>query len=358
MNSPITNSRKIDSESFTITIEHALNEATKGLSVELLNWMKQKFESNMQYLINENLGDITVGIVTDSSSVIRALNYYAKGKTSRLFKLAKNPIFPLYAPPKLEEEVLDYINNKAKKKYSKKKLQEGWEKLRTVITIKEIQNDESTELAKKIMTRDPNDVSFVSMVIDTGAMAVLSEDNDFVPSIQRFTTEKFGDIIGIYHKGLFSFFIMTDFVPLIIELAGKLVLGVISILFEFLGIVVNLSKSIISGSFNALSHVISRIPSWVLVLIGVAALLVIILHDGTRKKVSTGLKSLWNTVKPIIEKIISWLLNALEKLLNYTEKASPYLGMSVITINELHKNIIEFSNEIKNIKLENSAHFS
>ena len=227
-----------------------------------------------------------------------------------------------------------------------------------MIIIKEIQNDESAELAKKIMTRDPNDVSFVSMVIDTGAMAVLSEDNDFVPSIQRFTTEKFGEVIGIYHKGLFSFFIMTDLVPLIMELAGKLVLGVMSILFEFLSIVVNLSKSLVSGSFNALSNIISRIPLWALGVIGVAVVGLLFFHTKTRKKVSSGLKSLWNKIKPIIEKIISWLLYALEKLLNYTEKASPYVGMSVIAINELHKNIIEFSNEIKNIKLENAGHFS
>lgn len=125
MDSPIlNNSKKFEPEAFSIAVEDFLIQATKGLSIELLDWMKQKFESNMHHLIGENLGDVTVGVVVDSSSVIRALNYYSKGKTSLLFKLVKNPIFPMYAPPKLEEEVLDYINNKSKN-YNKKKLLDG-----------------------------------------------------------------------------------------------------------------------------------------------------------------------------------------------------------------------------------------
>lgn len=211
------------------------------------------------------------------------------------------------------------------------------------------------------MTRDPNDVSFVSLIIDTGATVILSEDKDYEDSVKQFNIEKLGKVVGVYHKGLFSFFIMTDLIPPVIELAGKLVLSITKILFEFLGIIGSIVKAIVSGSISAITNIFSRMPSWIagiLLAASVLAIIIIIFHDNTRKKVSSKLKPIWNKAKPAIEKIISWLVNCLDKLLIYAEKSSPYLTMSLLAIGELHKNITAFSNEIKNIKLEDAINFS
>lgn len=355
------NISKFEPESISIAIEHILNEVTKGLSIELIDWMKQKFETNMQYLIGENLGSIIMEIVVDSSSVINNLNRYAKGKSSLLFNLTKNPIFPLCAPPILENEVLDYINNKAKKGYSKKKLREGWKKLKPTISIKEIQNQESVELGTQIMKRDPNDAPFVSLIIDTGASGILAEDNDFEPSVRRFTVSTLGEMVGVYHRGIFSFFIMTDFVPPIIELAGKLISGIVKILFGFLGLIATFAKAIIQSAINGISNLASRLPDWaigVLIAATLITILIVAVHDETRKKVISGLKSLWKTTKPIIDKITSWLVHCMELLLGYLEKAGPYIGISLIAITDLQKQIILLQNEIKKIKLEDTVYYS
>lgn len=361
MSSTSENIRNLDYESISIAVEHSLNEVTKGLSMELLGWMKKKFETNIHYLIKENLGDITMNIVVDSSSVINDLNRFAKGKSSLLFNLAKNPIFPLCAPPILEKEVVDYIENKAKKSYSKKKLREGWKMLKPSITIKTIQNEEALRVGAQIMKRDPNDVQFVSLIIDTGASAILTEDNDFEDAVRRFTVSTLGDMVGVYHRGLFSFFIITDLVPPVLELAGKLVAGVVKILFEIIGLIATVAKNIIKGTVNGFSRIVSHLPNWatgILVTVLVISLIVVAVHDETRKKIISSLKSLWKKTKPTIDKITSWLAQCVKLLLKYLKKSSPYIGMSAIAITDLHKQIILLQNEIKNIKLEDAVHYS
>ena len=113
-------SKSFNPEAISIIIEDVLNNATKGLDSELLAWIKQKFESNMHHMIEESFRNITMEIVVDSSSVINQLNHFAEEKSALLFHLIKNPIFPLSAPPLLEKEVLDYIENKAKKNTRRK----------------------------------------------------------------------------------------------------------------------------------------------------------------------------------------------------------------------------------------------
>ena len=354
-------SNNFNSKDVGIAIEDILNKATMELDSELLAWMKQKFETNMQYLIGENLGDITMEIVIDSSSVISTLNYFAEGKSGLLFHLTENPIFPLCGPPLLEKEVTDYIENKAKKKYDKKKLSEGWKLLQSSITIKQPQNREAVTAATEIMKRDPKDIPFVSLVIDTGASAILAQDNDFADSVRRFTINTLGDVVGVYHRGLFSFFIMTDFVPPVLELAGRIATEIVKILFEFIALIATFAKAIIKGSVNTLSNIVSNLPNWatgVLISMVLALTLVMVIDENTRKKVISGLKSLWRKTKPSIDNITSWLVNSIDFLLDYLEKMSPYVGIIATTIVDLRKHVESLKMEIMNIKLEDAVSYS
>jgi len=353
-------SNNLNPETLGIVIEDILNNTTKELDSELLGWLKQKFETNMQYLIGENLGSITIEIVIDSSSVISTLNYFAKGKSGLLFHLTKNPIFPLCGPPLLEKEIIDYIENKAKKKYDKKKLMKGWALLKSSITIKQPQNIDAINTATKIMKRDPKDIPFVSLVIDTGASAILAEDNDFADSVRRFTISTLGEMVGVYHRGLFSFFIMTDFVPPVLELAGKIVTGIVKILFEFIVLIATFAKAIIKGAVNTLSNIASKLPNWatgVLISITLIMTLIMAFDEKMRKKVILGLKSLWSKTKPTINKITSWLVKCINLLLDYLKKVGPYVGITASAIVDLEKYVESLKKEIKNIKLEDAVNY-
>lgn len=355
------NSKSFNPETISNTIEEILNKSSKEMDPEVLVWIKQKFESNMQYFIGENLGNISMSIVVDSSSVITQLNNFAIGKPALLFHLVKNPIFPLSAPTLIEKEVLEYIDNKAKKKYDKKKLLEGWNILKSGITIKDIQNNEAIASATKIMKRDPNDVPFVSLIIDTGASAILSQDNDFTDSVRRFTVKSLGDMVGVYHRGLFSFFIMSDVIPPVLEVAGKIIVEIVKILFEFILLIATFVKAIIKGVIDSLSNIASRLPDWatgVLITISAILMLVIALDEKKRDKVISAIKTLWGKTKPTIDKITSWLAKCIDLLLNYLKKASPYLGMSANVITDLQKQIELLKKEIMNMKLEDAVNYS
>ena len=233
--------------------------------------------------------------------------------------------------------------------------------LKSGITIKEIQNNEAIAAATKIMKRDPNDIQFVSLIIDTGASAILSQDNDFTDSVRRFTVNTLGEIVGVYHRGLFSFVIISDLIPSVMELAGKLVVGVVKILFEFVVLIAIFVKAIIKGAVNSLSNIASKLPNWasgILITVLIIMMIIIAFDEKTRKKVILGLKSLWGKTKPTIDKITSWLSKCIELLLNYLKKASPYVGMSAIAISDLQKQIELLKKEIKNMKLEDAVHYS
>ena len=311
-------------------------------------------------MANFFLGDkqeITVGLVVDSSSVIRALNYHAKGKTSILSKLVQNPIFPLWSPTELESEIMDYIENKAKKALSKNKLRSGWELLKKAIEIREIKNSESIHQARQIMARDQNDVPFVSLIIDTSASAIVSEDHDFDHIKRRFTIEQLGDVVGVYHRGLFSFVIMSELVPQVMEFAGGLITIIVKTFCEFLVMIAKVMKCIVSRSIDEILKIGSRIPLWVLLALFVLVIL-IISSDSTRKKILNEVKFMYAKAKLLVKKIVSALTALLEKLSTYVEKLAPYVGSPAVVISDLQHNIALLKKEIEDMKVEDIAYFS
>ena len=352
-----TNQQKSNPESISATLEKLINTTTKGFPVELLDWMKKIFESKMANFFLGDKQEITVALVVDSSSVIRALNYHAKGKTSILTKLAQNPIFPLWSPIELESEIMDYIENKAKKSFNKNKLRSGWELLKKAIEVREIKNSESIRQARQIMTRDQNDVPFVSLIIDTNSSAIVSEDHDFDHIKRRFTIEQLGDVVGVYHRGLFSFVMMSELVPQVVEFAGGLITIIVKIFCEFLVMLTKAVKCIVSGSIDEILKIGSRIPSWVLLALLILAILVIS-YDSTRKKILNEAKSMYAKAKSLVKKIVLTLTALLKKLLTYVEKLAPYVGSSAVVISNLQHNIALLKKEIENMRIEDIAHFS
>ena len=296
------NQQKFNPESISATLEQLINTATKNLPVELLDWMKEMFESHVTNSFLGSKQEITVALVVDSSSVIRTLNYHANGKMSLLSKLAQNPIFPLWAPTEIEDEITDYIENKAKKSLDKNKLKSGWKQLKKTIEIKEIQSSESIQQARQAMTRDQNDVPFVSLIIDTNASAIVSEDRDFDHITRRFTIEKLGDVVGVYHRGLLSFIITSELVPQVVKFAGELIAMIVKIFCEFLVMIAKVIKSVISGSISEILKICSRIPPLVLCTLLVIGILVMF-SDSARKKISNKAKSMYTKAELSVKKM-------------------------------------------------------
>ena len=252
---------------------------------------------------------------------------------------------------------MDYIEYKAKKSFNKNKLRSGWSLLKKAIEIREIKNSKSICLAKEKMDRDPNDVPFVSLFIDTNASAIVSEDHDFDPVTRRFTIEQLGDVVGIYHRGLFSFTMMSELVPQVVEFAIGLITTIVKIFCDFLVMLVKAVKCVVSGSISEILKIGSRIPLWVFIALFAIAILVIV-YDGTRKKILNAIKSMYVKAKSLVKKIVLMLSVLLKKLLTYVEKLDPYVGYSAVVIRDMLHNIDLLKKEIENMRAEDIAHFS
>lgn len=347
----------MENDSFSYKIHNIIDDISKEFSPELLEFLREKFESNMVEWIKEEPKDLQVKLVVDSNSVIRSLKYFAKKRSEPLlFKLAGNPIFPIFSPANLEEEVLDYIENKEENEEWKPRLLEGWEIIKQHIKFHIEIDLESWNEAKKIIGKnDDDDVPFVGVYLDLKASAIITDDKHFEhPEIKKLNLESLGEIVGSYHRGVFSFFVINDFTPLVFELIRYVCTAIFKVLAEVITFIVKLAKDIVNGTVTGMNQIIEKInPKFVLVLL-VAITLILLLHEKSRKKVSEVLHSIKEKIQPIVSKILELLKKLLYKLLDYIEKASPYAGMAVDVLKELSNNVEKLREEIKRFSAEES----
>ena len=114
-------------DDFSEKIRYFLDECTKGFSPDLIEYLKTGFQTSVINGFDNKEMDLQIKIVVDTNVVIKSLRHYAKtGKSSLLLKLESNPLFPLYSPTDLEDEVSDYIDNKEKDPKNRPKMREMW----------------------------------------------------------------------------------------------------------------------------------------------------------------------------------------------------------------------------------------
>src|SRR5574341_993476 len=340
-------------------VEELLNRLTKELPVETLEWIKKRFETYIPHLLGEGLGKIEIGLVVDTSTIVRALLHYAKGRTSILFKLSENPFFALHVPKEVEEEVMRQLDKKAKKGVDRKKMLEGWEKIKHILKIDDVKSEQAKKTAKQMIgKRDPTDIPFVAMYIEMKAAAVLTDDSDYEhPSIRKWNIEKLGDVVGTYYRGIYSFVVVHDFVPIAVDILSKIVLAIVNRLFQGLSLILEIGENIVAGAVENIMRLISKIPRWLaIVLIGVVASVAVWLavDAKSRKKVSGTINYIWAKAKPLIENIVVWITDAIEVLVSYVKAMGPYAGVTLTVLVELYESIIEVAEAIKSLQVQES----
>jgi len=101
-------------------------------------------------------------------------------------------------------------------------------------------------------------------------------------------TESLGEINGTFHRGIFSFFILNDFSPLLFDFIKQISLSILkflSVLVLFLGFL----KALATGSMSKISTLLSKDPwfYWLLFSAFGISIITILLHDGARNKVKS-----------------------------------------------------------------------
>ena len=351
-------------DDFSEKVQDFLNESTKEFSPDLIEYLKQKFQTNiMNWIIKEGT-DLQVKLVVDSNTVISSLRYYAKtGKPSILLKLKSNPLFPLYSPIDLETEVIDYIETKEKNQRYKPKMRKAWNLIKqNIIFQKEIHMTSWNKAKEVIGKRDSDDIPFVGVYFDLNASGIVTNDKHYEhQEIRRFNIESLGEVVGTFHRGIFSFFILNDMSPLLFDFIKQVSLSILKFLSEIVVLFLGFIKALTTGAISKIFELLSKAPSWLIGIlfgIGVASIIVVLLHDDTRNKVKNLAQSIKEKTKPMINKIINFMKVVFGKLIQYTKKSAPYAGMTILSINELSKNVDNLQEEIQTLLSEESLFFS
>lgn len=352
--------KTLENNNFSKKVYDFLDEASKGLSPDLIEYLRRRFQTSMINWITEDEAGLQVKLVIDSNIVIRSLKYYAKtGKSSLLFKLKSNPLFPLYSPINLETEVLEYIEVKEKNQKYKPKMRKAWNLIKqNIIFQKEIDMESWNKAQETIGKRDSDDVPFVGVYFDLKASGIITDDKDYEhPEIRRFNIESLGEVIGTFHRGIFSFFILNDFSPLLFNFIKQISLSILKFLSEVLVLFLGFFKALATGAISKISELLSRAPSWFFWLLFGAfgiGIVVILLHDGARNKVKSFAQNAKEKIKPILDKIINFMKILFGKLIEYAEKSAPYASMTLISIKELSENIRKLQEEVRILLSEES----
>ena len=352
--------RNFQNDDFSEKIRYFLDECTKGLSPDLIEHMRAGFQTSATSGLANGEMDLQVKLVVDSNAVIRSLMHYAKtGKSPLLLKLESNPLFPLYSPTDLEDEVSEYIETKEKDPENRPKMREAWSLIRKNIIIQKKIQTKSWNKAKEVIgKRDSDDMPFVGVYFDLNASGIVTDDKDYDhPEIKRFTIESLGELVGDFHRGIFSFFIVNDLSPPLFDFVKQISLSIIKFLSETIVLVLGFIKSLATGTVSKVLEWLDRAPSWFMwLLLGVFLIvgITVIFHDSARKRVEDVIQRAKEKIRPSLDRILHFVKILFGKLIEYIEKSSPYANMTLISIRELHTNIQKLHEEVEALLSEES----
>lgn len=327
-------------------VQKSLDDQTKKFGPQEISWFKQRFESIMlSQFFDEKLAELKMSFVVDANVVVSSILRYAKGEGSILVKLAGNPLFELLAPEEIEEEVVEALEEKsAENGLRKSRLLRVWEKVRRSIKISEVRSRSAIEMARRLIgKRDPKDLPYVAMFIETQASGVLTYDADHEesPEIRRFSMGDLNEAVASFHRGIFMFVALADVGVPAISTFGEVSLLFIKTLLSWLAMFMQLAAAVVASAASGLLSLFSRIPSgvqqtilWAL-LFGAIGIGVWMLFDkDSRAKAKDKIGAVWNRIKSEIKRIIAWIADAAAAIVARLKVLSRYtlLGATVVAM--------------------------
>jgi len=340
------------------SVDRSLDELTKSLPLEIVEWLKQRFQSVIQNLLKLEFADISVEFVVDTNIIIRSLLGYAKGKVSCLFGLIKNQIFKFHAPAYIEHEIAKFIRTN-KKKINKNKLVEGWMKLRNNLKIGTQVSVNALNLANAIIgNRDPKDVPFVAMYIDLGASNILTYDKDFDhPLLRTLKIDGLGQVVAAVNRGLLSFFVLNDLTPGTLNFLGQLILGLIRTLFDAVKLLVDFFSAVTRNAINEATNLISNffpeIRDWIesgafndaLLAITIIVAGVVIIDEDLRNNLFRLTNFIIRSLQPTLDNFVNWLERSMRVLIDWAKAILPHIVTILVAL------LVNISKVVSHVKV-------
>lgn len=301
-------------------------EITKHLGNEFIAYLRSYLQK-YQFMFSEG-SEFTAELVIDSNIVFAEVLSLMKGKPSFLGSIINNPFLTLYAPPEILKEVKKTIKKDLPKNLDKDKAKKLAHEILSKITIlKEQRLDAWIKAYTLIGKRDEKDVPFLALAFSLETHGVITRDKDFTEQeeVRIWKLGETGKMISDLNKGSFSFFFLGTGLPRILQFCYWLCVSFLKLLAEVLEALIAVIAALVAGGVNALS----KIPPWILTLIGVT----LILSKEAREKAGDAFAKLYEKaietggkIKEAFSRIIECIKQIIEMLMPFVSFALKGVG--------------------------------
>lgn len=274
-----------------------------NLPSELVKYVKNKILETKSFFQNSNF---QLELVADTNIIYSEVRSLMVNNSSFFLKISDNPFIKIYAPSQLRVELhekikLKFPKDSKTKNFNIKECLEKADLLLSKIIIRDDIATASWSKAKSFMQeRDAKDISFVALNFTLRTHGVLTKDKDISDNeeVKTWKLGEAGKVITEINKGAFSFIILNVSLPPIWEAIYALVATVWGAFIEVVEGLIALFAAISTRSIAA----IANMPPELAIMIGVAAIL-IMLADDLRRKVGEFFLMLWEEIKKVIRVI-------------------------------------------------------
>ena len=343
----------------TELFDEFVTEISKKNPIEVIESVKERIESHSSPLFRGDFESFTIGIVIDANAAISTIDRYVKNKPSILFHLGNNPIFSLYAPNVLKDEINKYIKSDKVQKESTKKWLEGLQAIEKIIKFKNNNNVEIKKQAIDIIgKKDPKDVPYVELYISVNAQAIFTSDKHFEHrNIQIFKISDLENVACIFQKGVLSHHIIDKSMQVMWDFLKNIILVFLKKIFRAIKHIFKTVKSKLSNIFLRIIKFMENLPNWQkFLIVGTIILLVsiAIFFKPIRKKIIHMLGTLIDLAGGFINKIFTFLKKIISGLINFVSYVAPHATIIIDPLNSLLKNIKNMENAFKDLVVENT----
>ena len=327
----------------------------KQLTPDLINHLKDNLQ-NYSFLFTEGF-KLQIELVIDTNILYGEILAILNDKLSYLSTIIDNPYLTLYAPPEIESELINTINEDLPRKFDKSKALILAHLFFKKISILEGYQLKSWNKAYSLMSaRDEKDVVFLALAFDLNTHGILTRDKDF--TIQKdfkiWELGECGRLITDLTKGSFSFYFLDKSITFILPNMVDLGLTLIKIIVEiFDRMITSLALFYEKGK-----KVIKKMPNWIkYAILGLSItipILKLISSEQARKKLIDFLKDVKYNSRIIYSKLKESYLKNLNTLKKFIIDLEPFISYSLDGINYLLYTSYTLFERLH--KLENRVH--
>lgn len=257
-------------------------------------------------------GRLRVTLVMDSCIVVADAFRVAQGKPSTTERLMASRFVRLVAPRDISREVRDQVVKDLPKNASLEIARLHVERLLSRIEVASDASVEALRTARaKLASRDPGDVPFLAVLIDSEGEGIVSRDKkafDSLEGVRRWELREMAELVTVYESGTLALGIGATTGEALLDLGSKLLTTVARAIVEAFTIFANIIIGLASGAAEALA----KVPPWAWVVLGVvggAVAIAAILNEDFREWLWSGLTSigqiLYKAARTILEAVVA-----------------------------------------------------